>query len=157
MEGCVFCNRELDRGETLYETANFFVNVGIGIAASGMCEGGRVLHHLKNNIDDPNNVILITGYQAENTLGRKILEGVTPVRIYGRSYDVRAQVITLNELSAHADQNDLLFYAKSVKGLENLFLAHTEMPQALPFKSLTQKSLPGLSIDIPVIGQSIEI
>ena len=54
------------------------------ISASGMCEGGRVLHHLKNNIENPQNIILITGYQAENTLGRKIQEGISPVKIYGK-------------------------------------------------------------------------
>jgi metallo-beta-lactamase family protein len=80
------------------------------------------LHHLKNDVGDPNNIVLITGYQAENTLGRKMLQGVTPIKIFGKLCDVRAKVITLNELSAHADQNDLLNFAKSVNNLKNLFL-----------------------------------
>src|SRR3989344_6130363 len=61
----------------------------IVIAVSGMCEGGRILHHLKNNIEDPNNTILITGYQAQNTLGRKIQEGISPVKIYGQEYALK--------------------------------------------------------------------
>jgi metallo-beta-lactamase family protein len=130
----------------------------IVIAASGMAEGGRILHHLKNNINDPNNFILITGYQAENTLGRKILEGVTPVKIYGKFYDVRAKVAILNELSAHADQNNLLAYVDhSLNDLKKLILVHTEMPQALPFKTLANKTFPALSVNIPALGDRFEI
>src|SRR3989338_9206602 len=139
----------------------------IVIAGSGMCEGGRVLHHLKNNIADPNNIVLITGYQAENTLGRKILEiskaQVHPVRnspptgpsgaqsaggvsngvnIYGQPYEVKAKVITLNELSAHADQKDLLHYVNNIKGLEKIFLVHTEMPSAEAFKLVVGQAHP---------------
>jgi metallo-beta-lactamase family protein len=77
------------------------------ISASGMCEGGRILHHLKNNIDNPNNAIVFTGFQAQNTLGRKIIEGMSPVRIYGRQYAVKAQIFKFNEFSAHADQKQL--------------------------------------------------
>jgi len=62
------------------------------ISASGMSEGGRVLHHLKNAIENPQNIVLITGYQAENTLGRKLQEGISPVKIYGKNYNVKAQI-----------------------------------------------------------------
>ncbi len=126
------------------------------IAASGMAEGGRILHHLKKNVGDPNNIILITGYQAEHTLGRKILEGVTPIRIYGDLYDVRAKIIVLNELSAHADQNDLLAYAGHTSGLINLFLVHNELPQALAFKKRAESSFAEVHIDIPAMGKSVE-
>ena len=88
------------------------------ISASGMMEGGRVLHHLKNNIENPQNIILITGYQAENTLGRRIQDGVSPIKIFGREYDVRAQVKTLNEFSAHADQREILSYISHTKNIE---------------------------------------
>jgi metallo-beta-lactamase family protein len=127
------------------------------IAASGMAEGGRILHHLKENIGDPNNIVLITGYQAEHTLGRKILEGISPIRIYGKLYDMRAKVIVLNELSAHADQNDLLAYVANVKDLKNLLLVHNELPQALAFKKLAEKSFPALTINIPEMGNSFEL
>ena len=131
------------------------------IAGSGMCEGGRILHHLKNTISDPNNIILITGYQAQHTLGRKLVEnpptGGSPVRIFGVEYPVKAKVITLNELSAHADQKDLLNYVKNTNGLKNVFLVHTEMPQAEGFKSLVKTELPNLSVDIPVQGEVFEV
>ncbi len=127
------------------------------ISASGMCEGGRVLHHLKNNINNPQNIILLTGYQAEHTLGRKLQEGISPVKIYGRDYNVKAQVKTLHEFSAHADQTNLLSYVLNTKNLQKLFLVHTELPQATTFKELLQKSLPTLPIEIPTMGQSFEV
>ncbi len=127
------------------------------ISASGMMEGGRVLHHLKNNIENPQNIILITGYQAENTLGRKIQEGISPVKIYGKIYDVRAQVKTLNEFSAHADQNDLLDYISHIKNLQRIFLVHTEPRQSQIFKTLLEKTYPSLPIKIPIMGDVFQI
>jgi metallo-beta-lactamase family protein len=78
------------------------------ISASGMCEAGRILHHLKHNIEDPRSTILIAGYQAEGTLGRRLVERRPEVRILGRTFAVRAQVVVLNGLSSHADHGDLL-------------------------------------------------
>ncbi|MFA6189908.1 MAG: MBL fold metallo-hydrolase [Candidatus Staskawiczbacteria bacterium] len=127
------------------------------ISASGMCEGGRVLHHLKNNIGNPQNIILITGYQAENTLGRKIQERTSPIKIYGRQYNIRAQIKTLYEFSAHADQNNLASYILNTKNLQKLFLVHTELPQATVFKELMEKSHPLLPVEIPTMGQSCTI
>ena len=82
------------------------------ISASGMCEAGRILHHLRNNIEDPRNTILITGYQAENTLGRKIVDKQREVPIFGDPMRLRAEVVKLNELSGHADQRELLTWLK---------------------------------------------
>ena len=127
------------------------------ISASGMAEGGRILHHLKNNIQNPQNIILLTGYQAEDTLGRKIQEGISPVKIFGKDYEVRAQVKTLGEFSAHADQNDLLSYIAKIKDLQRIFLVHTELPQATAFKDMLKKSYPSLPIEIPAMGQSFEV
>ena len=127
------------------------------VAGSGMCEGGRILHHLKNGVGNAGNIVLITGFQAENTLGRKILEGQSPVKIFGREYDVRAKITTLNELSAHADREGLLNYVKNFKELKNLFLVHTEPPQAEAFVGLVQKSLGGIAVNIPEFSQSFEI
>jgi len=127
------------------------------IAGSGMAEGGRILHHLKNNIGNPNNIVLITGYQAENTLGRRIQEGITPIKIFSETYPVKAKIITLDELSAHADQKDLLSYIGHAKGLKNLFLVHTEVSQAQVFQNLVKQSYPFLAVDIPAMGQTFEI
>ena len=127
------------------------------ISASGMCEGGRVLHHLKNNIENPQNIILLAGYQAENTLGRKLQEGISPVKIFGKEYNVKAQIKTLNEFSAHADQNDLLTYISHVKNLQRIFLVHTELPQSTAFKNILAKDYPSLPVEIPTMGDSFEV
>src|SRR6185437_1458116 len=78
------------------------------ISASGMCEAGRVLHHLKHNIEDPHSTILIAGYQAADTLGRRLVERRPEVRILGRSLALKAEVVVLNGLSSHADHGDLV-------------------------------------------------
>jgi metallo-beta-lactamase family protein len=127
------------------------------ISASGMMEGGRVLHHLKANIGNPQNIVLVTGYQAENTLGRKIQDGISPIKIYGNDYEVKAQIKTLNEFSAHADQNDLSSYISHVKNLQKVFLVHTELHQSTAFKNLLEKSHPSLPVEIPTMGQSFEV
>jgi len=87
------------------------------ISASGMAEAGRIQHHLKNNIQDPRNTILIVGWQAPNTLGRYIVEKHATVKIFGEVYDLRAQVKVINGFSAHADRNELLSW---VSGMERL-------------------------------------
>ncbi|MDE1970589.1 MAG: MBL fold metallo-hydrolase [Patescibacteria group bacterium] len=127
------------------------------ISASGMCEGGRILHHLNNGIGNPNNIILITGYQAENTLGRKIKEGASPVMILGESHEVRAKVMVLDELSAHADQASLLAYLGHTSGIEHLFLVHTEMPQATIFKNTVESLHPNIDVNIPTLGEQVEL
>ncbi|HEV2198523.1 MAG TPA: MBL fold metallo-hydrolase [Bryobacteraceae bacterium] len=95
------------------------------VAASGMCEGGRILHHLRNNIEDPRTTVLITGYQGENTLGRKILEKRPEVPIFGEPMRLRAEVCSLDELSGHADQKELIEWMRPfAKGLKKVFLVH---------------------------------
>jgi metallo-beta-lactamase family protein len=78
------------------------------IAASGMCEAGRILHHLKHHIEDSRTTVLVVGFQAPDTLGRRIVERRPEVRIFDRMYKLRAEVVTLNGLSSHADHQDLL-------------------------------------------------
>jgi metallo-beta-lactamase family protein len=127
------------------------------LSASGMCEGGRVLHHLKSNIGDPAAYVLITGYQAEGTLGRRIQAGVSPVKIFNEMYPVRAQVITLDEFSAHADQQGLWAYMSHLAGLHKVFLVHTELPAAQAFKNFMAEKLPTIDVTIPAQDQSFEI
>lgn len=127
------------------------------IAASGMCEGGRVLHHLKNSIEDPRNMVLITGYQAENTLGRKIVQRLPDVNIFGESFRLRAEVEVINELSGHADQRELLDWVRPIaRGLKRVFLVHGEYPAQQVLASLLQEEL-GLTVEIPVRGQQFEL
>ena len=127
------------------------------ISASGMCEGGRIRHHLKNCVGDPKNFILITGFQAANTLGRKLEEGISPVNIIGTLCNVNAKVIALKEFSAHADQNGLLNYFSKMHGIKHLYLVHTEAPQDNIFKELIKKKYPGLDVEIPSLGMSVEL
>jgi metallo-beta-lactamase family protein len=107
----------------------------IVISASGMCEAGRVLHHLKATVEDPKNAVLIVGFQAPHTLGRRIVEHRPRVKIFGVERDLRAEVVVMNGFSAHADQKDLVEYvgdAEKSGRLKNVFLVHGEPgPQAI--------------------------
>lgn len=107
----------------------------IVISASGMAEGGRILHHLRNNIENSRNLILLVGYAAEHTLARKIMDGEKEVNIFGETFKVRAAVKTMDYFSGHADQLELLDYLKfnPPEKLKNLFLVHGEENQANPF------------------------
>ena len=97
------------------------------IAASGMCEGGRVLHHLKHCIQDPDNIILIVGFQAENTLGRRVVEKKSPLRVLGEEIELKAQVEVINALSAHADRAGLTDWLREVKdNVRHAFAVHGE-------------------------------
>lgn len=100
----------------------------IVIAASGMCEHGRILHHLKHGIENPANSIVLVGYQAGYTLGRRLQEGQTKVRIFGDEFTRRAEVAVLGAFSGHADVDDLARYAKAVRP-QSIFLVHGETEQ----------------------------
>ncbi|HTR50362.1 MAG TPA: MBL fold metallo-hydrolase [Kofleriaceae bacterium] len=103
----------------------------IVIAGSGMCEGGRVLHHLRVMIGDAHNTIVIVGFQAEHTLGRRIAERRHQVKIFGLMHEVLADVVVLDGFSAHADQRGLTEFAEAVRAhgkLKQVFLVHGEAP-----------------------------
>ena len=128
------------------------------ISASGMAEGGRILHHLANNISNPKNLVLFVGYAAEYTLARKIMDGLEKVNILGEEHTVKCKVKTMDYFSAHADQNELLEYLKlnDKKRLKNIFLVHGEEEQALPFRErLLQKGFKNVAF--PVSGEKFKI
>ncbi len=103
------------------------------ISASGMAEVGRILHHLRNNIENPNNTILIVSWQAPHTLGRRLADRETKIRIFGEKYTRRAEVATIGGLSAHAGQKLLMEYAQAVQGqVKKIFLVHGEHRGAEP-------------------------
>ncbi len=127
------------------------------ISASGMCEAGRVLHHLKNAIGNPRNTVLITGFQAEHTLGRKILDKWPEVPISGEPYRLRAEVAKINELSGHADQRELLLWLKPLaKGLKKIFLVHGEPRQQAALKVAIEEMY-GVDVAIPARGEKYEL
>ncbi len=102
----------------------------ITVSASGMCEGGRVLHHLKHTIEDERNTIVIIGYQAEGTLGRRLVERVPEVRIFGEPHPVRAKVVVLNGFSAHADHDALVAQAESCRARKGVAIVHADLVRA---------------------------
>ena len=127
------------------------------ISASGMAEAGRVLHHLRNNVPDPRNTVLITGFQAENTLGRKLLEGQREVNIFGEPVRVRAEVVKINELSGHADQQELLAWMEPlVRSVKEVFLVHGEYNQQQAL-ALAMEERFNIRPIIPERGQSFRL
>ncbi len=110
---------------------NFLREPAVIISASGMVEHGRILHHVKNNIEDPRSTILIVGWQAPDTLGRSLVEGASEVRIFGETYKRRAQVRVLNGFSGHADHDGLLNWVRAFQRRpEQIFLVHGELESA---------------------------
>ena len=138
---------------------NFLKQPAIIISASGMCEAGRILHHLKNNIEDSRNCVLFVGYQAEHTLGRKILEGQSPVPIFGDRYEVKAEVCRLDGYSGHADKNDLLKWlgkAQETKTPQHVFLVHGEPKNMFPLaENIEKRGIP--NVHTPKRGQVFEL
>ena len=128
------------------------------ISASGMCEGGRVRHHLKNNISFANNLILFIGYCAENTLGAKIVAGVNPVNIFGEPHEVRAKVISLDTYSGHADKNELKNYVQKISGdLKKIICIHGEETQCLAHAETLRAMKPKAQVIAPQYKQMVEI
>jgi metallo-beta-lactamase family protein len=128
------------------------------ISASGMAEGGRILHHLKSNLSNPQNLILFVGYAAGHTLARKLMEGHEKVNIFGEEHKVNCQIKVMDYFSGHADKVELLNYLRlnKTKKLKNLFLVHGEQEQALPLREkLVQKGYG--SVSYPVSGEKFEI
>jgi metallo-beta-lactamase family protein len=128
------------------------------ISASGMCEGGRIVHHLKHAIQDPANIVAIVGFQAEHTLGRKLVEGWDVVPIFGVPTPRRAQVVRLNGLSAHADRNDLLDYVRSITpSPAAIFVVHGEERQAQSLAQALRADHPRTYVVVPDLHAAYEV
>ena len=145
--------RSVDESKAL----NFRTDPMIIISASGMAEAGRILHHLKNNIEDEKNMILIVGWQAPYTLGRRLMEGERHIKIYGEAYYRKAQVATIHAFSAHAGQDELTNYVLSTKDtVKKIFLVHGDEDTATIFKDhLSQRGIN--NVEIPSPGTEIMI
>jgi metallo-beta-lactamase family protein len=127
------------------------------ISASGMAESGRILHHLRNNIGDGRNTVLIVGYQAHGTLGRKLVEKEPEVSILGELYPVRAQVRVMNALSAHADQEGLLEWILDRSDHDQqIFIVHGDTDQSealageLAARGVHTASIPEVAREYPI-------
>ena len=126
------------------------------IAGSGMCEGGRIKHHLKHNLWRPECCIIFVGFQGKGTLGRKIVDGAKFVNILGEEIAVRASVFTINGFSAHADQAELLQWLKCFKNSPEVFIVHGEEETALSFGDLVAEKY-GFKTHIPEKGEMYEL
>ena len=123
------------------------------IAGSGMCESGRILHHLQNNIEDSRNMIIVVGYMARDTLGRRIVDREKFVRIFGVEYELNAEVVIINAMSGHADQKELLEFASGCLPLKRVFLVHGEEEQTRAlFDALAEK---GINTYIPEKNEEV--
>ena len=128
------------------------------ISASGMCEAGRIRHHLKNHIGDPDNLILFIGYCAEYTLGAQIVAGQNPVNIFGEPQAVRAKIVSLDTYSGHADKNELKQYVEKMSGdIKKICCVHGEESQCLAHAETLRKMKPKTEVIVPEYKQAMEI
>jgi metallo-beta-lactamase family protein len=128
------------------------------ISASGMCEAGRIRHHLKNNIGDAKNLVLFIGYCAEGTLGDQITKGKTPVNIFGEPHDVRARVVSFDTYSGHADKNELKGYVQKLSGdIKKIFCVHGEESQCLAHAETLRAMKPKADVLVPEYQQTVEV
>jgi metallo-beta-lactamase family protein len=127
------------------------------ISASGMCEHGRILHHLSHNIENPSSTILIVGFMAKNTLGRRLADRESVVRIFGEEFQRRADVQIINGFSAHADSDGLVAYAKAVaERAGRVFLVHGEPDQSLALKQRLGRES-GIDARIASAGEAMDV
>ena len=146
--------RDVDESKAL----NSLREPAVIISASGMCEAGRILHHLKNNIEDARNTVLFVGFQAEHTLGRKIRDGWERVNVFGEEYRVRAAVESIDGYSAHADRSELLDYMRRVQktGLRGVFIVHGEERSSRALAAALKEM--GISkVHVPSPGETVSL
>lgn len=145
--------RSVDESKALNERTDPMVI----ISASGMAEAGRILHHIKNNIENPKNTICIVSWQAPHTLGRRLAEREEQVRIYGEIYKRKCEIATINGLSGHAGQDLLVKYAMGVEGsVKQIFLVHGEEKQARILKELLKEKKMD-QVHYPVLHESVNL
>jgi metallo-beta-lactamase family protein len=133
---------------------NFLKEPAVIISASGMAEAGRILHHLKNNIEDSRNTILIVGYQAPETLGRRLVEKQPRVKIFGEDYDLKARVEVINGLSGHADRSELINWARHFRiPPRQTFLVHGDPDAAFTLAGNLKMDLGFPNVHVPELGQ----
>jgi metallo-beta-lactamase family protein len=127
------------------------------IAASGMCEAGRILHHLKHGLGNPRNTVLIAGYQAAETLGRRLVEGRPEVRVLGQVCPVKAEIVVLNGLSSHADHGDFMrMLGPLADSTARVRLVHGEPDRAAKLAE-GLKGIGFADVGIPDRGESVVV
>jgi len=136
--------------ETIYNK-----NPKVVIAASGMVTGGRVLSYLERYIEKPENTVMLVGYQAEGTRGRKLLDGALEIKMYGKYYNVKAKIVLVEGLSAHADQLDLINWLNKLEEPpKKIYLVHGELDAAKTLKSKI-KEVYGFDSEVALLNQKV--
>lgn len=127
------------------------------LSASGMCEAGRIRHHIRSGIEDPRNTLLAVGFMAENTLGRRLVDpSVAEVTIFDHAYQKRAEVVSINAYSGHADCHDLDRFLSAIPGLKHIFLVHGEETGMTALAKRTKERL-GVGVTMPERGVAYEL
>ncbi|GAB4281554.1 MAG: MBL fold metallo-hydrolase [Candidatus Promineifilaceae bacterium] len=153
-----FAMMRYTRSTSASKELNFLREPAVIISASGMAEAGRILHHLKNNAEDPRNTILIVGWQAPNTLGRRIVEKQKKLRILGEEITLNAQVEVISGFSAHADRNELLDWTGHFKKRpSHTFIVHGETEASLALGEALQTEQGFTNVHVPELGQAFSI
>jgi metallo-beta-lactamase family protein len=125
------------------------------VSASGMATGGRIVHHLAHQVSDPRNCVVLTGYQAQGTRGRQLLEGERHLRMYGRYVPVRAEVVPVPDFSVHADADELVAWVASAEKPPNaVYVVHGEATAATALARRMQVEL-GLCAIVPREGEHV--
>ena len=151
-----FENLTLVRSVSGSKALNDLGGVVIIISASGMCEAGRILHHLKNNIGDPKTTVLFVGYCADNTLGRRICDGAKEVSILGGHYPVRARVEQVDSFSGHADHSELVdYFARTTGPKQRVWLVHGEPEHSAALQVALQQRHHG-AVAVAELGTEVE-
>ena len=146
--------REVSESKSL----NDLTTSAVIIAASGMCESGRILHHLRNHVEDESTTILFVGYCAENTLGWKLRSGQKRVNILGDSFTVRARIEVLDSFSGHADHSELLEWFGRVQGpKKNVFLVHGEPERSEALRAALAERHQGGAVAVAKLHESVEL
>ena len=127
------------------------------IAGSGMCTGGRIVHHIKNHIEKENTHMIFVGYQVEGTLGRRIVDRQPEIRVMGQTLQVKAQIHTLGGFSAHGDQRDLRYWLRSFgHSPKKIFIVHGDEEIAIGFGTNIKSEL-GIDVDIPKLNEEFDL
>ncbi|MGB0757485.1 MAG: MBL fold metallo-hydrolase [Patescibacteria group bacterium] len=127
------------------------------LSTSGMAETGRIRHHLKHAVEDSRNVVMVVGFMAQHTLGRRIVEREKQIKIFDRMYDLNAKVFVINSFSAHAGKHELLDHIKPVRGIKETFLVHGEENAQDEMKMEIEKMKETVKVHTPELGQQFEL
>jgi metallo-beta-lactamase family protein len=138
------------------EALNTMKGPAVIISSSGMLSGGRILHHCRVRLPRPENTLLITGYQAEATLGRALLDGARTVRIHKGEVAVLAEVTSLKGMSGHADAGEMVRWLSEVKAPRRVFVTHGEREAAEALAARLSRER-GFSTHVPDIGEEVEL